>query len=91
MSPGTTASGFACCHLELEGQLMPIPVEQRHRQGQHDRLLVGVARGGGCALLGVDGVGLRAGVVAGGHLQLWGACLLIPATTCTLDSILPTC
>ena len=59
---------------------MPIPVEQSHSQGQHDRLFVGVARGGGRALLGVNGVGLRTGVIAGGHLKLWGACLLIPAT-----------
>ena len=58
---------------------MPIPVEQSHSQRQHDRLLVGVARGGGRALLGVDGVGLRTGVVAGGHLKSGGACLLIPA------------
>ena len=65
---------------------MPVPVKQSHSQGQHDRLLVGVARGGGRALLGMYGVGLRTGVVAGGHLKLWGACLLIPATSWTLKS-----
>lgn len=62
---------------------MPILVKESHSQGQHDRLLVGVARGGGRALLGVDGVSVCTGVVAGGHLQLWGACLLIPATSYT--------
>lgn len=60
---------------------MPILVKESHRQGQHDRLLVGVARGGGRALFGLDGVGLGTGVIAGGHLQLRGACLLIPATS----------
>ena len=77
----TPAIGDAWSHLEFEWQLMPILIKQSDRQGQHDRLLVGVARGGGGALLGVDGVSLCTRVVAGGHLQLWGACLLIPATS----------
>ena len=66
---------------------MPVLVEQGNSQRQHDRLLVGVARGRRRALLGANGVSLRTGVVAGGHLQLWCAGLLIPAASCSLISL----
>lgn len=58
---------------------MPLLVEQSDSNRQHDRLLVGVAAAGRRALLGVDGVGLRTGVIAGRNLKLWCTSLLIPA------------
>lgn len=77
--PTRTAEGLAGSHLEFEGQLMPFLVKESNSQRQHDGLLAGVTAGGWRALLGVDGVGLCTGVIAGGNLEPWGACLLIPA------------
>ena len=37
---------------------MAVLAEQGHGEWQHDRLLLVLARCGGCALLGADGVGL---------------------------------
>lgn len=59
---------------------MTILVEQSHSKGQHDRLHGSMAGSGG-TLLGSNGVGLCAGVIAGRHFKLGCASLVVPAPT----------
>lgn len=53
-------------------------VKQGNCQWQHNRQLGRLAGRGGGALLGADGIGVFAGIIAGGYLKLGCASLVIP-------------